>query len=791
MRFRACAFLIASLFGSHFAAETALAVVTRWNTNFGGNFNVGTNWDTGVPDGDDNAVFARGSGVTYTVTFPGNSLILPTATYLSNQVNIDSNNVSFVQSALPTRGPSIYAIGSYLLIADFFTDVVLNTSLGLLSTPRADIAFGPNAVGTLNVNSGTFSVTGSDSSGYDFVVGNSGTGTVNVANGGRISLTGADGNLALGANGGSHGTMNVSGVGSLVNQMSSNLAAPFAVGGSGSGTLNIMGGGKVIDFASVIAMEPGSIGSATVNGTGSNWTNSGSLVVGGSGAGTLTISGGGQVSDGDATLGGANAGSGVVDVTGAGSTWTQSLNLRVGANYGTVNGVPQFGFGTLNITDAGQTNTTGDASISALTSKATVSGGGSVWNVGGESSIDSAATLDIQAGGLVNSNTAFVSSSGDGTANVSGAGSTWNITDTLFVGRNGTGTLNVTGGGHLTSRLGFFGIRPPFFSVSSALVQIDGIGSTLTGTEQLFVGYESQALLLVTAGGQVTTGTGHLGLTSAGDGAVRVSGAGSTWTNTESLYVGVAGIGDLSVSNGGTIAVDDLLSIGPRGLVQGNSTVAAEVRNGGTVAPGVSPSFNPNDALGTLQFIGDYTQAAAGTLQIQLASTASFDKLVVDGHTTLAGTLKLSLFGGFMPAVGDMFQVLTATDGITGTFSLDFTSLSSGTGGPGWIVVYSNSDVVLKFVDFPPGDYNRNGVVDAADYIVWRGTLGSTTNLVADGNRDNMITQDDYDVWKLHFGEIAGSGSGDSSNAPVPEPATPVLLMFGAAGWFLRRGRNA
>jgi hypothetical protein len=75
-------------------------------------------------------------------------------------------------------------------------------------------------------------------------------------------------------------------------------------------------------------------------------------------------------------------------------------------------------------------------------------------------------------------------------------------------------------------------------------------------------------------------------------------------------------------------------------------------------------------------------------------------------------------------------------------------------------------------------DYNNNGIVDAADYVVWRQGLGTT------------YTQADYDVWRTHFGQTAGSGAGASVNSAVPEPATLVLLMFAAAGWCLRRSQD-
>ena len=76
-----------------------------------------------------------------------------------------------------------------------------------------------------------------------------------------------------------------------------------------------------------------------------------------------------------------------------------------------------------------------------------------------------------------------------------------------------------------------------------------------------------------------------------------------------------------------------------------------------------------------------------------------------------------------------------------------------------------------------PGDYNHDGIVDAADYVVWRKGLGTA------------YTQSDYGVWRSHFGQTAGSGAGASAYTAVPEPATSVMLMFAAAGWYLRRGR--
>ena len=60
-----------------------------------------------------------------------------------------------------------------------------------------------------------------------------------------------------------------------------------------------------------------------------------------------------------------------------------------------------------------------------------------------------------------------------------------------------------------------------------------------------------------------------------------------------------------------------------------------------------------------------------------------------------------------------------------------------------------------------PGDYNDNGVVDAADYVVWRNHLNTTFHLPNEvaGVSEGSVTMADFDAWKERFGNIL-SGSG-------------------------------
>ena len=85
-------------------------------------------------------------------------------------------------------------------------------------------------------------------------------------------------------------------------------------------------------------------------------------------------------------------------------------------------------------------------------------------------------------------------------------------------------------------------------------------------------------------------------------------------------------------------------------------------------------------------------------------------------------------------------------------------------------------DVPIMAGDTGPalvGDYNGDGAITAADYTIWCDTLGSTTDLRADGDQSLTIDQGDYGVWAAKFG-TAGSGG----SAAVPEPSAMLLTAI-------------
>jgi hypothetical protein len=88
------------------------------------------------------------------------------------------------------------------------------------------------------------------------------------------------------------------------------------------------------------------------------------------------------------------------------------------------------------------------------------------------------------------------------------------------------------------------------------------------------------------------------------------------------------------------------------------------------------------------------------------------------------------------------------------------------------------------------GDYNGDGIVDAADYTVWRDTLGQTVTAHsgADGDGSGMVDDGDYFVWTDNFGNHSpGSGAGAGATSAVPEPCSLYLASLGAAMMLIYR----
>jgi len=156
---------------------------------------------------------------------------------------------------------------------------------------------------------------------------------------------------------------------------------------------------------------------------------------------------------------------------------------------------------------------------------------------------------------------------------------------------------------------------------------------------------------------------------------------------------------------------------------------------------------------------------STGTLDFDISGTATnaFDAFAVTGTATLSGTLSVELLGGFAPAPGASFTVLTAS-------SISAASLTLGGPDAGLFTLVKNpTSLVLKAGGGLDGDFNGDGKVDAADYAAWQTQFGGA------------LKGSDLLAWQRNF------GAGGAALAAVPEPAAGALLALSVLPALLRR----
>jgi hypothetical protein len=290
---------------------------------------------------------------------------------------------------------------------------------------------------------------------------------------------------------------------------------------------------------------------------------------------------------------------------------------------------------------------------------------------------------------------------------------------------------------------------------------------------------------------------------------------GSDWVDTGATATNV---GELKPSGDGTIAGGNVASISLGSIFDATAGPFGQVNE--------DLQFSYRRSSDGAQFPGrvQYVGSKVNTLLLQVDPTGtgdaflrntSGDTVMIDAYEVLSDGGRLSPSGwdsfdeqNFEGAdtwleldnnagqLGEVNQLGFTTIGpgaslnlgplyLGGAQDLEFNFLLmgdvEGVGTPG-VVVYQ------AFVGVP-GDYNGNGVVDAADYTFWRDRLGQNVTLPNSNpaDIDGVVTQAEYTYWKSRFGATSGSGAGGGSAAlgaaTVPEPASWMLAVL--AGLFL------
>lgn len=371
-------------------------------------------------------------------------------------------------------------------------------------------------IGRFAGSQGTMTVTGPGSTwtiNTTLIVGSSGTGTLNVLNGGSFTQSGAA--FALGTNSGAAGTINVSGSGSTFSS-----SQPLTIGSvtGGTGTFTVAAGGVATLTGGIEFTGAG--GTIQLNGTAGNRgvLRVSTILENVAATGAIEFNGGilranstqanllQNFESGDVSL---LAGGGFIDSNG--------FTITISSIIDGVGGLTKQGTGTLTLTGVNIYN--GGTTVEAGTLKAGAAGG----LVANGTYIVNGGTLDL--GGFSLTMTSLTGSAGNVLVDGAGRTLTLNIaTDQSYAGTvstSSTSVLQKTGAGTITIGT---------ITFAGASVQADG------GTLRVAGGTHSSQN--VSAG----TSAGHNGTLNV---------AGGTWTNAGTLKVGASGTGSLLVEGGG------------------------------------------------------------------------------------------------------------------------------------------------------------------------------------------------------------------------------------------------
>jgi len=360
-----------------------------------------------------------------------------------------------------------------------------------------------------------------------------------VQNGGLL----ADGNGYLGYEAsGSNNVAAVIGSGSVWSNSGS-----LYIGNSGANNfLRIADGGAVVVSNSFVGYT-GTNNEVLVDGSSSVWSNSGDLAVGYQGSSnSLTIASGATVYDNNGYIGFGYANApfqsdnNAVIVSGNGTVWSNSGGLSIGfVNFN--GGGDNFG-NALTISNGGAVYCAGSR---AGNSSLTVTGNGSVWSNSGDLTFGSynpaAGQLTIAAGGAVYSADGYVETA----ALVTDTGSVWSNSGELFivgpVDEEIPGSMTISNGGAVYSGSGDV-------DGTGGLLVVTGVGSVWQIENGLDLDSGNYLSVTISDGGAVYCGSADMeGLAS-----VTVTGAGSLWQIENGLILATSD-NTLTVADGAAV----------------------------------------------------------------------------------------------------------------------------------------------------------------------------------------------------------------------------------------------
>ncbi len=204
---------------------------------------------------------------------------------------------------------------------------------------------------------------------------------------------------------------------------------------------------------------------------------------------------------------------------------------------------------------------------------------------------------------------------------------------------------------------------------------------------------------------------------------------------------------------------------GRAGLVSGIGTLSGDFVSRQTV---VSPGENDR---GTLTILGDYTQLAGGTLEIEIGGPRELDQLAVGGTASLGGTLDLRLIAGTSPVPGAVYQILTANEFEAGQ-SFDFILGLATPGGGSFGFNFDLTDGLKLSFTISKGDMNGDLEIDGSDVerFAWAIRDPNTyfERFFLNGQQEcNLVTQEGCTFVDDFMADMDGDGFNTFADIPL------------------------
>jgi autotransporter-associated beta strand protein len=298
------------------------------------------------------------------------------------------------------------------------------------------------------------------------------------------------------------------------------------------------------------------------------------------------------------------------------------------------------------------------------------------------------------------------------------------------------------------------------------------------------------------SGGTIVLGGKLSGNSIADQGTNSAFGAGNfSIANGATLeYTGAAAATNRSISlgtGGGEIAVaSGFLSL--NGLIEGSALTKS---GAGTLVLSGTNTYSDHTTVDQGLMLISGANATLGSSDVTVLGTTAGTALAIQNEVANAidDGSTVSLFGGGEAGVADQGYLFLG-DGITevaGSLLLDGAMQPSGTYGSSLSSAtfkldeyFSGSGLLSVGSPIFAGDFNEDGVVDAADYAKWRANVGQPPGTLPNDDTGAPIGDPQYNLWVANYGNSLGSGS--TRSAAVPEPASALMIAGFAVATLLR-----